>query len=211
MEETRVRDVQISELKKKVGEYEQKFKQQQQLYEAVRADRNHYSKALIESQTENSDYKNQIKTLNQQIDHTKVILFAKTHVILYLFLHLQNEITLKDDALVKLHFENQKNEKLKEIIQHEVNSKNQLIKSNADAIRDLEFEIKRINSVVKQMDEESMFQRKQYDAVINERDVLGIQLIRRNDELSLLYEKLRIQSTTLKVIFIVQININILA
>ncbi|CAN0294156.1 unnamed protein product, partial [Discosporangium mesarthrocarpum] len=34
--------------------------------------------------------------------------------------------------------------------------------------------------------------------VINERDILGTQLIRRNDELALLYEKLKIQHSTLK-------------
>ncbi|CAF4798088.1 unnamed protein product, partial [Rotaria magnacalcarata] len=33
--------------------------------------------------------------------------------------------------------------------------------------------------------------------VIAERDVLGTQLVRRNDELALLYEKLKIQQSTL--------------
>ena len=33
--------------------------------------------------------------------------------------------------------------------------------------------------------------------VISERDILGTQLVRRNDELSLLYEKIKIQQSTL--------------
>lgn len=33
--------------------------------------------------------------------------------------------------------------------------------------------------------------------VITERDILGAQLIRRNDELALLYEKIKIQNSTL--------------
>lgn len=33
--------------------------------------------------------------------------------------------------------------------------------------------------------------------MINERDILGTQLIRRNDELALLYEKIKIQQSTL--------------
>merc|ERR1712127_468580 len=41
-------------------------------------------------------------------------------------------------------------------------------------------------------------QRKELDEVINERDILGTQLIRRNDELALLYEKIKIQQSTLK-------------
>ncbi len=35
-------------------------------------------------------------------------------------------------------------------------------------------------------------QKKAYEMVINERDILGTQLIRRNDELALLYEKIKI-------------------
>lgn len=34
--------------------------------------------------------------------------------------------------------------------------------------------------------------------VVNERDILGTQLIRRNDELALLYEKIRIMQSTLE-------------
>jgi hypothetical protein len=33
--------------------------------------------------------------------------------------------------------------------------------------------------------------------VINERDILGAQLIRRNEELKLLYEKIKIQQTAI--------------
>ena len=33
--------------------------------------------------------------------------------------------------------------------------------------------------------------------MISERDILGIQLVRRNDELALLYEKIKIQQSTL--------------
>jgi hypothetical protein len=43
-----------------------------------------------------------------------------------------------------------------------------------------------------------------YDDVVQERDILGTQLIRRNDELALLYEKIRIQQTILsKGVFII--------
>ena len=39
--------------------------------------------------------------------------------------------------------------------------------------------------------------KKDYQNVINERDILGTQLIRRNDELALLYEKIKILQSTL--------------
>merc|ERR1711934_906710 len=46
-------------------------------------------------------------------------------------------------------------------------------------------------------DDDALTQRKEYDSVINERDILGAQLIRRNDEIGLLQEKLKIQHSTL--------------
>ena len=45
-----MREMQIFDFKKKIAEAETKLKQQQNLYEAVRSDRNLYSKNLIESQ-----------------------------------------------------------------------------------------------------------------------------------------------------------------
>lgn len=50
MEEVKIREMQIFDYKKKIAEAETKLKQQQNLYEAVRSDRNLYSKNLIESQ-----------------------------------------------------------------------------------------------------------------------------------------------------------------
>merc|ERR1719380_517797 len=52
--------------------------------------------------------------------------------------------------------------------------------------------------MIRRMDDEALEQRKEYDQVINERDILGTQLIRRNDEIALLYEKLKIQTSTLR-------------
>ena len=44
---------------------------------------------------------------------------------------------------------------------------------------------------------ERLRQKKELDLVLGERDILGTQLIRRNDELALLYEKGKIQQSTL--------------
>ncbi|KAF6263859.1 hypothetical protein COO60DRAFT_1457868 [Scenedesmus sp. NREL 46B-D3] len=51
--------------------------------------------------------------------------------------------------------------------------------------------------VVAEADAERVRQKKELDLVLGERDILGTQLIRRNDELALLYEKVKIQQSTL--------------
>ena len=50
LDEVKVRELEVVELQKKIAEGETRLKQQQALYEAVRADRNLYSKNLIEAQ-----------------------------------------------------------------------------------------------------------------------------------------------------------------
>jgi chromosome segregation ATPase len=99
---------------------------------------------------------------------------------------------------VKEHFDYQRSEKLRENTQNELNRKNQLLQSTQEIVRQQDNEIKKLTGSIKHMDDEALSQRKEYDQVINERDILGMQLIRRNDELALLYEKIRTQSSSLK-------------
>lgn len=54
MEDIKVREIQIFDYRKKIAESETKLKQQQNLYEAVRSDRNLYSKNLVEAQVSRS-------------------------------------------------------------------------------------------------------------------------------------------------------------
>merc|ERR1719473_996737 len=165
---------------KKVGEWEAKLKQQQHLYESVRSDRNLYSKNLIEAQDEIAEMKRKFKIMNHQIEQ------------------LKEEIAAKDEALVKESFAHQKVEKQCEQMRNEISRMRRLLESNDDVIHKQDAEIRRLASMIRRMDDEALTQRKEYDQVINERDILGTQLIRRNDELALLYEKLKIQMSTLR-------------
>jgi len=58
-------------------------------------------------------------------------------------------------------------------------------------------EVKNLNDLIRDADEERKRQHKELQQVVQERDILGTQLVRRNDELALLYEKIKIQQSTL--------------
>merc|ERR1711988_1839693 len=179
MEEVKLRDMRINELQKKVTEWESKLKQQQHLYEQVRSDRNLYSKNFIEAQDEIAELKRKFKIMNHQIEQ------------------LKEEISAKDQALVKESFDHQKVEKKNEHQEQKISRMEKLLKSNEEVIQKQDAEIQRLANMIRRMDDEALTQRKEYDQVINERAILGTQLIRRNDELALLYEKLKIQMSTL--------------
>jgi hypothetical protein len=59
-------------------------------------------------------------------------------------------------------------------------------------------EIKKLEYRIQEFEATRQNQKQQYEALVAERDVLGTQLIRRNDELALLYEKIKIQYETLE-------------
>jgi len=71
------------------------------------------------------------------------------------------------------------------------------IASSEEMIKTQESDIARLKYVISEAESEKQKQRKDYEMVINERDILGTQLIKRNEELALLYEKIKIQKSTL--------------
>src|SRR5690606_29888938 len=101
----------------KLTEWEHKHKQQQQMYETVRADRNVYSKNLIEAQDELAEMQKKFKILHHQIEQ------------------LKDEIAVKDQALVKEHFDHQRADKLREQLQSELSRKNLLLQENKDLMQ----------------------------------------------------------------------------
>ncbi|KIZ06593.1 Coiled-coil domain-containing protein [Monoraphidium neglectum] len=179
LEEVKVREVAIVELQKRISEGEGRLKQQQALYEAVRADRNLYSKTLIEAQDEISELKRKFKIQGHQVDQ------------------LKEEIGVKDLALVKEHFDHMKVEKEKDALRMELTKARAQIGEADAAIGAQKSELDKLKAVVVEADAERLRQRKEYDLVMGERDILGSQLIRRNDELALLYEKVKLQGAAL--------------
>ncbi|XP_041958624.1 cilia- and flagella-associated protein 58-like [Alosa sapidissima] len=179
MEDIKVREMQIFEYKKKIAEAETKLKQQQNLYEAVRSDRNLYSKNLIEAQDEITEMKRKLKIMNHQIDQ------------------LKEEINGKEAALVKEHLEFQRVEKEKEVLKAELQKLKQQALETKQFIDNQEAEERKLLKIIADADAERLRQKKELDQVISERDILGTQLVRRNDELALLYEKIKIQQSIL--------------
>ncbi|XP_025095839.1 LOW QUALITY PROTEIN: cilia- and flagella-associated protein 58-like [Pomacea canaliculata] len=179
MEDVKVREMQIFDFKKKIAEAETKLKQQQNLYEAVRSDRNLYSKNLIESQDEITENKRKLKIMTHQIDQ------------------LKEEIQAKESALLKEVLEHQRVDKEKETLKAELQKMKQQAAESKAYIDAQEAEERKLLKIIAEADAERMRQKKELDQVISERDILGTQLVRRNDELALLYEKIKIQQSVL--------------
>ena len=179
LEKNKVLDNQISDYKKKIKEAELRLKQQQGLYEAVRSDRNLYSKNFLEAQDEITEKKRKLKIMNHQIEQ------------------LKEEISTKEGQLSKKHadLEEVAQEKIK--LQSNLNALTLQRKKHDKIVKDLKKQQVNLERMLHDVTAELDRKKKQFEEVVNERDILGTQLIRRNDELRLVYEKIRIQQSTL--------------
>eukprot|EP00884_Botryococcus_braunii_P003023 jgi/Botrbrau1/12721/Bobra.67_1s0084.1 len=176
-----LRDADITEQQKKIAEAEDRLKQQQKMYEAVRAERNTYSKNLIQAQDEMLDMKRKTKFLAHQIEQ------------------LKEEIGAKDVALVKEHFECSKVEKEKESLTLSVRAARERLGEIEASDAGNQAEIKKLTQIVQEAELVSVHvKRRSTIWVVGERDMLGTQLVRQNDEVALLYQKIRLQQAALQ-------------
>jgi len=180
MEDVKVKEMQIFDSKKKIAESETRLKQQQNLYEACRADRNLYSKNLIEAQDEIQEMRRKLKIMNHQIDQ------------------LKDEIASKENSLAKTTLDYGKIQKEKISLKAEIDQMKTRQEDSKMHLNDMEKETGRLQVIIREADSDKKRQQKELDQVITERDILGTQLVRRNDELALLYEKIKLQQATMQ-------------
>lgn len=71
------------------------------------------------------------------------------------------------------------------------------MEENEEKIKNFHGEISKLHSIIKDSEMQRQNKKEEYELIVAERDILGTQLIRRNDESALLYEKIKIQQATL--------------
>mmetsp|Transcript_87719 Transcript_87719/g.246441 ORF Transcript_87719/g.246441 Transcript_87719/m.246441 type:complete len:868 (-) Transcript_87719:149-2752(-) len=175
------RDETTAQLKKSIADVKAKLSQQKNLYEAVRTDKNLYHKNLADSQEEIAEMRKKFKSMYLHIEH------------------LKEEIKEKNKALITEHFEHEFIIKEMEKTNENLSNYNKRQKRLEKQVVELQQqEIKKLEATIQEAEVEKQNQRKEFEAVTSERNILSTQLIRRNDELELLYEKIKIQESTLK-------------
>eukprot|EP01022_Parablepharisma_sp_SALTPOND_P026140 TRINITY_DN620_c0_g3_i1.p3 TRINITY_DN620_c0_g3~~TRINITY_DN620_c0_g3_i1.p3 ORF type:complete len:890 (-),score=242.58 TRINITY_DN620_c0_g3_i1:20457-23126(-) len=178
-EDCKLKDNLHTEIERKMMEYKEKAKEKEQLYEVVRSDRNLYSKNLIEKHDEMNELKRKFDITTQQINQ------------------LKEELEAKDKALVsKIHeFEQEKQEKEKKAIQ--VQAQEAVVQQLERSHKEKDTNIKKLTAMLKDGEARIKALQKSYEKAIRDKDVFGTELIRRNDELTLLCEKIKILQSTL--------------
>ncbi|XP_037997448.1 cilia- and flagella-associated protein 58 isoform X2 [Motacilla alba alba] len=179
MKDLEMHQIQICNYEKEIEMQGVKLKQQQNLCETLRAERTLYSKNLIEAKDEIAEMMMKLRNSTRQVDQ------------------LKEEIKEKDIALEKVQVELQQSEDEKESMKAELLKMTKQAQEAKAYIENQEAEEKRLLKIIAEADVERLKQKKEFDKVLCERHALGTQLIRRNDEVALLYEKIKIQQAIL--------------
>ena len=110
---------------------------------------------------------------------------------------LKEEIKEKDTELIRQHCEHHK------VIKHYDSIRDTLSATKKrhtqlNSITELQRkEIRKIEMVISQAEAEKLNQKKEFAAVLGQRNILATQLMRRNEELALVHERIKIQGSTL--------------
>jgi chromosome segregation ATPase len=185
-EELKIKELLILDLTKKQQEIEFKLNSfkvvflNQVLYEEVKSARNKYVNEIQKSSQELAELKQRIKISQNELEILKNESIEKEKSLQKLIASTKVQIHERDKKLAVL---NKAEYEKQELIEQ----------SNQQAN-----EIAKLNMITVGLQKDMILIRKQYEIACESRNYMGVQLIDRNDELCILYEKTNIQESIIK-------------
>jgi chromosome segregation ATPase len=179
-EELKIKKLLILDLTKKLQETEAMLKHYIILYEDAKNDRNKYVKLIQNSSQDLAETKERIKILQNEVEI------------------LRNESAEKDRALKEERHEVQKSRHERDKTRGEINKLDFVIKQKQSISQQQVQEIGKLNAIINTLEKEMIDLKHKHESACESRNYTGIQLIDRNDELCILYEKSNIQESVQK-------------
>uniref|UniRef100_A0A7S1KQT3 Cilia- and flagella-associated protein 58 central coiled coil domain-containing protein n=1 Tax=Percolomonas cosmopolitus TaxID=63605 RepID=A0A7S1KQT3_9EUKA len=180
MNDIKVTNFVNAELRKNLTEIEQKNKQLMKMYSLMKQDRNKYAKSIQEN----------AQTLAQLMDNKKIL--DNEHEV------LSKKSLEKEKQLIKVRRHHEEVANVREQLRSEQSKLEMKVRALQDEIGENNNEIAKLNTVITLTEDEMLDLKSQYENRVQERNFTGIQLIDRNDELCILYEKSNIQENIIK-------------
>merc|ERR1719221_1499362 len=179
-DEVAMKQLEEDDLKKKHQEISQKQKEFCMMYEVVKNERNKYMTHIQKSSQHLSEMKEKLKILQNEVEI------------------LRMESAFKDKQLQRTRQEAQKLDVVHDQLQNE---KTRITAKGAalnEQVEQYVIEIDKLNSIINSIEKEMVELRTKYEQAQDTRNLTGTQLIDRNDELCILWEKSNIQEKLLK-------------
>jgi chromosome segregation ATPase len=179
-EELKIKELLLIDLKKKNQETQMKLKSYIAMYDEVKNARNKYVKLIQNSSQELAETKERIKILQNEVEI------------------LRNESAEKDRKLKEERHHVQVSLHVRDTLRTDINKLEYQVKQKHSLMTQQVNEINKLNVIINSLEKEMINLKEKYEQVCESRNYTGIQLIDRNDELCILYEKANIQEAIQK-------------
>jgi len=179
-DEVAMKELEEQDLKKKHQEISQKQKEFCTMYEVVKNERNKYMTHIQKSDQHLSEMKEKFKILSNEVEI------------------LRMESAYKDKQLARIRQEEQRLQVIHDQLQNEKTRITAKGSALNEQVEQFVIEIDKLNSIISAIEKEMLALRLKYEQAVATRNFTGTQLIDRNDELCILWEKANIQEKLLK-------------
>lgn len=175
-----LRRLTILDLSKKSHETASKLKEFYALYEVVKNERNKYVNLIQAAQQALAEMREKIKILDNEVGI------------------LQSESGAKSNALQKETLAHATAVTQRNAQRNDVNRLHARYREKQEQVEQQIVQVDKLNAVINRMEAEMLRLKRKYEAGVEARNYTGIQLIDRNDDLCILYEKANVQEATLR-------------
>eukprot|EP00595_Chromulina_sp_UTEXLB2642_P000650 CAMPEP_0196766716 /NCGR_PEP_ID=MMETSP1095-20130614/29167_1 /TAXON_ID=96789 ORGANISM="Chromulina nebulosa, Strain UTEXLB2642" /NCGR_SAMPLE_ID=MMETSP1095 /ASSEMBLY_ACC=CAM_ASM_000446 /LENGTH=648 /DNA_ID=CAMNT_0042130327 /DNA_START=762 /DNA_END=2708 /DNA_ORIENTATION=+ len=172
----KVKEMIILDLTKRCNEISNRLKEFSALYEVVKNERNKYVNLIQSSAQSFAEMKEKIRILSNEVEI------------------LGNESSAKDVALTKEKTSHNQSQRQRDGLRQDMNRLLADCKVKQSVIEQQIQEIDKLNMVITTIENEMIDIKKLYEKAIEDRNKTGVQLIDKNDDLCILYEKVNQQS-----------------
>lgn len=178
-QELKMKELVIFDLAKKWNETNNHLKEFSALYDVVKNERNKYVNLIQASSQALAEMKEKIKILHNEVEV------------------LRNESLAKDKALVKEKLAHGTAQCSRDSLRLDTNKSHEQYRLKQEQVEQQIVEIDKLNGIITATEKEMLRLKKKYELAVDARNATGVQLIDRNDELCILYEKANLQEQAL--------------
>ena len=177
-EKSRMKEIVLGDLSKQLADTAAKLKQFSSLYDVAKKERNSYASAIQSSQQATAEMRERLKILRNEVDI------------------LLSESAAKDKALAKEHQALTAASSQRDGLRAAVNRSALNYSARQLTVEQQILRIDKLSSIIDGLERDMNALKLQYEAAVEMRSFTGIQLIDRNDELCVLYEKSNVHEKT---------------
>ena len=177
-EKSRTKEITLGDLSKQLGDTAARLKQFSSLYDLAKSERNSYAAAIQTSHQGAAEMRERLKILRNEVEI------------------LHSESAAKDKALAKERQAMAVAGSQRDGLRSALNKSAQEYQARQTVVEQQILGIDKLSSIIDGLESDMNALKLQYEAAVEMRSYTGIQLIDRNDELCVLYEKSNVHEKT---------------